>query len=935
MAERPPHVPGLTWVTEGTREQFALDGFHVLPFAQVRQYAEEVPGNARATIDNPARVLLQLFEQHRRVAVVDVPTSRNGDLRDLYGLVVEPAWRRDVELLIQADRPIDVVAASEMVEADFGYAWSLERLRYVTARYQREQRQGLPPMTPIEQRLYDAMRAAGLAPRVQYGVSRFRVDFAFPEVGLAVEADGRAWHDAARDARRDARLGALGWEVTRFSGSEIVRDAARCASSVSAVHQRRQADVLRSPLAEEPAAAGPSPSWWSRLRGWLRSLFKRSPGIGEHVEAGAGDEVLPETIPPWLEDLDATQRAAVRTHDGVVQVIAPAGSGKTRVLVARVQELRSRGAAANRILCCTFNKDAVQELRGRLKKQGDDEQVETRTFHGIGWKVLDQAGLLREGETRQTAYGEWRHLAREAMQATDGGVWIDAADAQNIISAYKLVDLLTPDQVRAALAEKLNPSGLELTAVKLYELHENFLESQDRFDYDDLVYRAVNVLRSDEQARRHWQRRYDHVLVDEFQDIDLAQQRLVQILAAPQDGLFCVGDEDQCIFAWRRATVERVIELDRFYPGLERIALAVNYRCPRNVVDSSRSLIEHNTRRFAKPIEAWARSTAGQISLIQAASLDAQVAEAARRAEGAERGELVVLARTTAVLRQAAVALARRGLAIDVPAGVLSRTGVNAVLIAYLRLFANLGLARPEDLVTACRVPNRYLPDDSAEGVAARLRSGKPFAEALTGADRGEQWRIARLSKAAELFDRLAQVESADEFVRIIRTEGGLDRHYAEQQQLSAHDQSSIDLLESAQERAQRLTVAEFVDVLNYETQLIETHLDAKQGIELRTIHGAKGREWPTVILVGLDEGELPHARTLKTAHDEAEALEDERRLAYVAFTRAQSELVLMCDAAHPSRFIAEAALVTDITAVDSDGVGRLRRPGELAAVTR
>jgi DNA helicase-2/ATP-dependent DNA helicase PcrA len=847
--------------------------------------------------------LLQVFEEHRRVAVVGVPTRHNGDIRDLYGYVVEPAWRKDVELLIQADRPFAELVAGDFAEADFGYAWTFERLKYVMARYHRRQSPGLPPMTPIEERLYEAMRHEGLAPRLQYGIDACRVDFAFPELGLAVEADGRVWHDAARDARRDARLRSVGWEVLRFPGWQIVRDGPACAKAVALACRQRETEIRRSPTGLVDQTM-PRVAWWRRVLGWFGALLRRTDEDAAQDGLDEMEGVSNEPPSEWLEALDTSQRAAVQAHDGVVQVIAPAGSGKTSVLVARVQELRARGVAANRILCCTFNKDAVDELRSRLSAIRE-EQPETRSFHGIGWKVLNEARQIR-AEVRQTTYGEWRRLARDAMQATEGGEWIDAAEAQSLASRFKLGDLVTAEEAEKALNARPNASPLERTAVKLYTLHEQYLETEGRFDYDDLIFRAVRLLRSDAEARRDWQRKYDFVLVDEYQDIEPAQERLIQILAAPQDGLFCVGDEDQCIYAWRRASVERILELDRFYPGLQRFALAVNYRCPKKVVVASRSLIEHNQRRFEKSIEPLSAAASGNISLVQAVSLDAQLAEAARRAEKATRGELVVLARTTSVLREAAVALARRGLRIDAPLRVLSDSGADDVLVAYLRLFANLRVARAADVITVLRVPNRYLSDDRAAGVAARLRAGKSFAEALADADGGEGWRVTRLNEAAGFFDRLVAVDAADELIQMIRSEGGLDRHYADQQRLSPHDQSSIDRLESAQARAKALTVSEFADVLDHETHLIEAHLDPNDGIELRTIHGAKGREWPTVVLVGVDEGELPHLRTIAETDGD---VEDERRLAYVALTRAQEELVLMCKESRPSRFITEAAV--------------------------
>ena len=208
----------------------------------------------------------------------------------------------------------------------------------------------------------------------------------------------------------------------------------------------------------------------------------------------------------------------------------------------------------------------------------------------------------------------------------------------------------------------------------------------------------------------------------------------IQILASPEDLLFCVGDEDQCLYAWRRASVERVIELDQLYPGLERHALARNYRCPVNVVDASRGLIEHNLRRFPKRITP-AKPTPGEIILAAAADLEAQSAHAARLVGEKQRGEVVVLARTTHVLSEIALGLAQAGITFHGPERIKRRSGEQGVLFAYVRLLGAPALARPEDVDAVFRVPNRYLPDGDENRVAAKLRNNGSFREALALVD--------------------------------------------------------------------------------------------------------------------------------------------------------------------------------------------------------
>ena len=855
-------------------------------------------GTARTTLANPAQPLLDLVAATPALAVVGVSLRTAADLRDLYGYLVEPAFRRGTSLLVASDRDLDDLDPADFVDV-VGFPWSLERLRYIAARFALGPGPaGLPPLTPIEALLYDAMRSRDLAPVAQYGIGRYRADFAFPDVRLVVECDGRPWHDPDRDRRRDADLRRKGWEPLHFTGSEITNNASGCASRVEHEIRARRATAE----SEQPDVLVPIPPrrWWRRLLDSLGALFAPR-GVPPAV---AGVEVAERTeervTPGWAADLDPEQRAAVQAHDGVVQVIAPAGSGKTTVLVARVRELVSRGVPANRILCCTFNTAAAEELQTRLDQAGV-EAVQASTFHAVGRRILKRAELLRR-EVGSFSYGQWRRLAKLAMDATPDGVWIEAPDARDQVSGLKLGRMLSVEEF-----ESIASGPAEQTLATLYRLYEEELAAQDRNDFDDFICGAVRLLQRDAAARRHWQGEFSAVLVDEYQDIEPAQELLVQILAAPEDLLLCVGDEDQCLYAWRRASVERVIELDQLYPGLERRALARNYRCPSRIVDASRALIGRNRRRFPKEIVA-ARTEPGQITLVGATDLRAQAAHAARVVADLHQGEVVILARTARVLSEMALGLAEAGVRFFGPERIKGRSGEPAVLLAYLRVLGSPERARPEDVDLVFRVPNRYLPDDAEVNVASALRSGLTFSQALARLRVREEWRRTKLTEAGRLFDALAGNGDAADLVHRLRTDGGLDRHYAGEEQLSPTDKSAVDALARAEETAVGMTVVEFADALDYRAHIIEQHFD-EHGVELATIHGAKGRQWPLVILAGAEEDELPHARSVSYADDVAGELEGERRLAYVAFTRASERLILLHEQAKPSRFIAEAAL--------------------------
>jgi DNA helicase-2/ATP-dependent DNA helicase PcrA len=831
------------------------------------------------------------------MAVVGVKLGTPADLRDLYSFLIEPVYRRGGTLLIAADKSLASLDPEQLVDPS-GYPWTLERLRFVSDRFTLGPgTDGLSPMTPIEVILYRAMRERGLAPVAQYGIGRYRVDFAFPDVRLVVECDGRPWHDPDRDRERDSALRRKGWEPLHFTGSEITRDAEACVARVQREIRARSATAET----EQPAIAIPvRRSVWIRLLDWLRALLRRAPAGGatdQFVADAPATEVPSER--PWTHQLDPEQRAAVLSHDGVVQVIAPAGSGKTTVLVARVQELVSRGVPPNRILCCTFNSAAADELQSLLDQAGVDG-IRASTFHATGRAILARAGVLRS-DVGSISYGQWRRLAKQAMDATEDGVWIEAPDARDQVSNIKLGQMLTVDEFAEIAA-----SPTERTLAALYRLYEAALVEQDRNDFDDYIFGAVRLLQHDAEVRLSWQGEYTAVLVDEYQDIEPAQELLVQILAAPEDLILCVGDEDQCLYAWRRASVERVIELDQLYPGLERHALARNYRCPSRVVDASRSLIARNRRRFPKEILA-ARSEPGEIILTSATDLAAQAAQAARLLKDVEQGQAVVLARTSRMLSEIALGLAQSGIHFFGPERIKRRSGESADLLAYLRVLGEPGKARPEDVDRMFRVPNRFLPDDAEINLSSGLRSGIGFAKSLARLRVSEEWRRERLTEAGRLFDSLSTISVASQLIYALRTRGGLDRHYADAEQLNPLDKSAVDTLASAEASSAGMTVTEFADALDYEANIIEQHFDTK-GVELATIHGAKGRQWPLVIVAGMDESELPHARSLADSADPDGELEGERRLAYVALTRASNRLVLLHSADRPSRFLAEAA---------------------------
>jgi len=537
-----------------------------------------------------------------------------------------------------------------------------------------------------------------------------------------------------------------------------------------------------------------------------------------------------------LASLDPEQRAAATLPDGPAQIIAPAGSGKTTTLIARLGVLLGCGVAADRIGVVTFNRDAAAELAARIATRlaphaPGAEAIEVRTLHAMARQVLLDAGrpvrllpdrlpLLRAAQRRALA---------ELPAAADGvdppPQPPDPAALDTIVSAWKVEGRTTPPEATATV-----------------DAFAALMAMRGQIDFDDLVVGAVAALEEDAQLRGRWQARFSHLCVDEFQDVDAAQLRLIRLLAAPEDNLFVVGDDDQTIYAWRLADVRRILGFGAAYPGARRIQLATNYRCPPAVIAASRQLIEVNRERFAKRIEPPPGAQPAEDALVAVSTADGSWPDrlSALAAEESTAGRTICfLSRTRSELSPMLIALVR--------AGIPHRTSVPATLEME---------------------PVRQLLAD-----ATRMPEESPAFPAMLHARAARGWRRSDASDTIG-DDEHAAIDALLGWAAGYRTLGAF--------------------LEGERAAATR------IDQLRRD--------DA--AVELITVHGAKGREWQTVVVLQVEDGHIPNRRSLVGGDDPARAMEEERRLAYVAFTRATRRLVLAYDPARPSPFLGEMGLL-------------------------
>jgi DNA helicase II / ATP-dependent DNA helicase PcrA len=565
--------------------------------------------------------------------------------------------------------------------------------------------------------------------------------------------------------------------------------------------------------------------------------------------------VLPSSVAERLDRLAPDQRQAATAPPGPVLCVAPAGSGKTTTLVARIAWLVATGADPGTITAVTFNKRAADEMASRV--DGGLEPlglaagaVRVKTFHALGREILADGGerveplLDREAVLRDM----WPEIDRGAVRRLD-----------DAFSRLKLEIGVTAAEV----ATDPEPGPV----ARAFLAYESALEDAGGLDFDDLVGRALRLLDARPQLLRRWREKCRHLLVDETQDVDRTQLRMALLLAAPENRVFLVGDDDQTIYGWRLADVRRILALADDLPGLTRIDLTVNYRCPRSVVERAVRLVAHNNERFDKTIRACS-TAAGQLILAPDGSDETVRLRRVIAAWPDDGGTRAVLARTNAELLPAAAVALELGLPFRAPRlRFLSEDRrVDAILDAaeaaggagtheLLPRLAALARADPAGLT----LPEAWLPETAP--------------------------RPARLQREADAhdFDEPLPVETGELLAAVVAW---------------AAPFATLQELRAALAR-QRESIAEL------------RRDDA--ALTLATAHSTKGLEFDHVAVIGLDAGRFPSGRSLREAPEPARALEEERRLAYVAWTRARRSLTLLYDPAAPSQFLLEAFSASEL----------------------
>jgi ATP-dependent DNA helicase UvrD/PcrA len=604
-----------------------------------------------------------------------------------------------------------------------------------------------------------------------------------------------------------------------------------------------------------------------------------------------------------LDELNSGQRDAATTLEGPVLILAGAGTGKTRAITYRIGHLIETGVPGSAILAVTFTNKAADQMKLRVRdllvRKGlayDDPWI--GTFHSFaGWLLRREAprlGLPRDFKIYdaddQTAAVK---LALEQLQIKDPG-----ERSRGLLERISFAKNhgLTPAQAASAAAGQSDPLGL--AAAKVYEAYEKILRKSGALDFDDLLLRAVQVLREFPDARHTWQSRFRYLHVDEYQDTNRVQYDLLRLLVGALGNLCVVGDEDQSIYRWRGADVGNILRFADDFPGACVVRLEDNYRSTQTILDAAAGVVANNQRRLGKILRATC-PPGGNLQFCESRDAKAEadyVADRIRVLQGDDSAARVaVLYRTNFQSRAFEEALRARGMRYRMLGGFsfYQREEVRDAL-AYARL-----AIFPDDSVALLRVinkPPRGIGPTTVQALVAIAREHDTTLWAALGKflEGGSSGRsVAPLRDFRGLIENLRQEVTsctpADFLNYALERSGYLDmldeRDSSEDTTRADNLRELVNAVAEGAERGETLT-----DFLDRAALISDAdNYDENAPITLMTLHSAKGLEFDHVFLTGLEEGIFPHSRS----QNDVEELEEERRLCYVGMTRAKQTLTL------------------------------------------
>jgi len=602
-----------------------------------------------------------------------------------------------------------------------------------------------------------------------------------------------------------------------------------------------------------------------------------------------------------LDHLTDAQRTAVEHVDGPLLILAGPGSGKTRVITHRIAHLIERGIPPHQILALTFTNKAAEEMKTRVGELAPHEGAWLGTFHRFCARTLRRYAPLVGLEPNYTIYdtGDSLTAMRRVLRRLDIDAALVRPEAVAKAVSWAKNNLISPEQYAP---QPGSPVGSAVE--QAYPAYQQSLVNSNAVDFDDLLLHVAMLLRDNPEVRHALDERYRYILVDEYQDTNLAQYAIVRALSVEYPNLAVTGDPDQSIYGWRGANLNNILEFERDFADVQVVRLEQNYRSTRRILRVAGELIAHNIRRKEKglftenghgrPVRLVTYPTHRDEAEAIAAEIAAQIHTGRRRPR-----DFAVFYRVNALSPPFEFALRDYGVPFQLVSGVefFQRKEIKDA-VAYLQLLNN-----PSDEVALLRVintPARGIGKTTIERLTDHAtRSGRTLLESARHA--GEIDAINRraaglVGKFVDLYDRLASVAGGaiEEILGHVLTETGYQEQLRESQ--SEDDQERLsnleELLTIAREFDERHDGAGALEAFLEEASLVNDTDDWEGGadrITLMTLHASKGLEFPAVYIAAVEEGLLPHERCRQNEKE----LEEERRLLFVGITRAQEDLQL------------------------------------------
>ncbi len=600
-----------------------------------------------------------------------------------------------------------------------------------------------------------------------------------------------------------------------------------------------------------------------------------------------------------LLSLNEEQNGPVLDTEGAVLVLAGAGSGKTRVLTARIAYLiEEKRVLPQNILAITFTNKAANEMRERLNAMTDAEQMWVCTIHSMCVKILRMFPEKRGLNENFSIYSETERSAVIKQAFKECGLADDEGLLKSVkwhISNAKMLGL-DPDEYLRRNSHERNVQD----AVNVYRTYSRHLKQNNALDFDDLLTEARNLLAEDKEAREYLSGRFRYIHVDEFQDTNEVQFEIIRMLASVHGNLFAVGDDDQSIYGWRGAKIENILGFERVYPNAKIYKLQRNYRSTKAILSLANAAISHNKRRKGK--ELWTENADGVPPVYYEAEEETGEALYAARLiselvrQGHRLSEFAVLMRINALTRAYEQEFTKYGISYKVFGGFkfFERKEVKDIL-AYLRICAN-----PFDSEAVLRVIN----------VPKRGIGERTLQTLMEYAEREELSLYDAVLDSAQLpfnAGTKAKLQSFGDFIKdlVIRAQdmsvnlltsylvktSGMYEMYADDSDESVSRRANIDEFQNSVDEFVRMNAdATLSDYLQQITLYSDTdEMDDGDYVTIATIHAVKGLEFENVFLCGLEENIMPTSRAV----GDSAAIEEERRLMYVAITRAKQRLWL------------------------------------------